>query len=156
MGADRAIRRGRPAATAASSSSASRRFVATGLVAWRELPVEAFPDLTNNQVVVVTEAPGLAATEVEQRVTYPIETALMGVPGAEQVRSALEVRALDRHASSSRTRVPVYFARQLVTERMLEARSRIPDGLEPDARAGGDRLRRDLPVPRSRATRPTR
>ena len=61
--------------------------VATGIAALRELPVEAFPDLTNNQVVVITEAPGLAVTEVEQRVSYPIETALMGVPGAEQVRS---------------------------------------------------------------------
>src|SRR5687767_13639793 len=61
--------------------------IATGVAAYRDLPVEAFPDLTNNQVVVVAEAPGLAAIEVEQRVTYPIETALMGVPGAEQVRS---------------------------------------------------------------------
>src|SRR5690349_4936842 len=61
--------------------------VGTGVVAYRDLPVEAFPDLTNNQVVVVAEAPGLAALEVEQRVTYPVETALMGVPGAEQVRS---------------------------------------------------------------------
>ena len=60
--------------------------VATGLVAYRELPVEAFPDLTNNQVVVVAEAPGLAAIEVEQRVTYPVETALMGAPSAEEVR----------------------------------------------------------------------
>ena len=42
--------------------------IATGVAAYRDLPVEAFPDLTNNQVVVVTEAPGLAATEVEQRV----------------------------------------------------------------------------------------
>ena len=61
--------------------------VLTGWVAYQDLPVEAFPDLTNNQVTVVTEAPALAATEVEQRVSYPIETALMGVPGADQVRS---------------------------------------------------------------------
>ena len=58
--------------------------VATGIVAYQDLPVEAFPDLTNNQVVVVAEAPGVAATEVEPRVTYPVETALMGAPGAEE------------------------------------------------------------------------
>ena len=67
----------------------------TGVAAYRALPVEAFPDLTNNQVVVVTEAPGLAATEVEQRVTYPIETALMGVPGAERGPLDLQVRPVD-------------------------------------------------------------
>src|SRR5512142_1657667 len=61
--------------------------VTTGVMAYRQLPVEAFPDLTNNQVVVVTEARGLAAIEIEQRVTYPVETALMGVPGANEVRS---------------------------------------------------------------------
>jgi cobalt-zinc-cadmium resistance protein CzcA len=104
--------------------------VVTGLLAWREVPVEAFPDLTNNQVVVVTEAPGLAAVEVEQRVTYPIETALMGAPGA------IEVRSLSKFGLSMITvvfedRVAPYFARQLVTERLSEARGRIPDGLEP-------------------------
>ncbi len=103
---------------------------ATGVVAYRALPVEAFPDLTNNQVVVVTEAPGLTSTEVEQRVTYPIETALMGVPGAEQVRSLskfeLSIVTVVFHDS-----VAVYFARQLVNERLLEARGRIPDGLAP-------------------------
>ena len=104
--------------------------VATGIVAYRELPVEAFPDLTNNQVVVVTEAPGLASTEVEQRVTYPIETALMGVPGADQVRSIskFELSIITVVFDDS---VPVYFARQLVNERLLEARARIPAGLDP-------------------------
>ena len=104
--------------------------VATGIVAYRDLPVEAFPDLTNNQVVVVTEAPGLAATEVEQRVSYPIETAVMGVPGAEQVRSVSKA-GLSIVSIIFDDAVPVYFARQLVNERMLEARSRIPDGMEP-------------------------
>jgi cobalt-zinc-cadmium resistance protein CzcA len=105
-------------------------FVVTGVVAWREVPVEAFPDLTNNQVVVVTEAPGLAAVEVEQRVTYPIETALMGAPGASEVRS-LSKFGLSMITVVFEDRVPVYFARQLVTERLSEARGRIPDGLEP-------------------------
>jgi cobalt-zinc-cadmium resistance protein CzcA len=103
---------------------------ATGIVAYRELPVEAFPDLTNNQVVVVTEAPGLTSTEVEQRVTYPIETALMGVPGAQQVRS-LSKFELSIVTIVFADAVQTYFARQLVNERLLEARGRIPDGLAP-------------------------
>ena len=99
-------------------------------MAWREVPVEAFPDLTNNQVVVVTEAPGLAAVEVEQRVTYPIETALMGAPGASEVRSISKF-GLSIVTVVFEDRVPVYFARQLVTERLSDARGRIPAGLEP-------------------------
>jgi len=51
------------------------------------IPVEAFPDLTPNQVVVVTDAPSLPPTEVEQLVTYPIERAMLGLPNKEQVRS---------------------------------------------------------------------
>src|ERR1700739_1556650 len=51
------------------------------------IPVEAFPDLTNNQVVVVTEAPGLPPPEVEQLVTYPIERAMLGLPNKDEVRS---------------------------------------------------------------------
>jgi cobalt-zinc-cadmium resistance protein CzcA len=104
--------------------------VATGIFAWREVPVEAFPDLTNNQVVVVTEAPGLATVEVEQRVTYPIETALMGAPGATEVRS-LSKFGLSMITVVFEDRVPVYFARQLVTERLADARARIPTGLDP-------------------------
>jgi len=78
----------------------------------------------------VTEAPGLAAVEVEQRVTYPIETALMGAPGATEVRS-LSKFGLSMITVVFEDRVPVYFARQLVTERLSEARGRIPTGIEP-------------------------
>lgn len=104
--------------------------VVTGVVAYREVSVEAFPDLTNNQVVVTTECPGLAAVEVEQRVTYPIETALMGTPGAAEVRS-LSKFGLSMISVVFEDRVPVYFARQLVAERLADARGRIPEGLEP-------------------------
>src|SRR6201982_124011 len=55
------------------------------------IPVEAFPDLTNNQVVVVTEAPSLPPSEVEQLVTYPIERAMMGMPRQQEVRSLSEL-----------------------------------------------------------------
>ena len=104
--------------------------VLTGVVAYRELPVEAFPDLTNNQVVVVTQAVGLAAPEVEQRITFPIETALMGTPGAEQVRSVSKF-GLSIVTVVFEDAVPVYFARQLVTERLVDARGRLPQGAEP-------------------------
>ena len=102
----------------------------TGIFAFRDLPTEAFPDLTNNQVVVITEAPGLTSTEVEQRVTFPIETALMGVPGTQEVRS-LSKFELSMVTVVFNDSVATYFARQLVNERLLEARSRIPNGLAP-------------------------
>ncbi len=104
--------------------------VLSGLWAWQELPVEAFPDLTNNQVVVVTEAQGLSATEVEQQVTYPIETALMGVPRSQEVRS-LSKFGLSIVTVVFDDDVPVYFARQLVAERVNDARARLPEGTEP-------------------------
>ncbi|MGE3842463.1 MAG: efflux RND transporter permease subunit [Vicinamibacterales bacterium] len=102
----------------------------TGIMAWRVLPVEAFPDLTNNQVVVVTQAPGLAAPEIEQRITYPIETALMGTPGASLVRSISKF-GLSMVTVVFDDAVPTYFARQLVAERLADARGRLSPGLEP-------------------------
>src|SRR5689334_10321332 len=61
--------------------------VAASLVVAVRIPIDAFPDLTNNQVVVITECPGLSPTEVEQSVTFPIETALMGLPSMHSLRS---------------------------------------------------------------------
>lgn len=104
--------------------------IVTGALALRDLPVEAFPDLTNNQVVVVTEAPGLATTEVEQRVTYPVESGLMGVPSAQEVRS-ISKAGLSLVTVVFDDGVPVYLARQLVSERLADVRSRLPEGLTP-------------------------
>ncbi len=104
--------------------------VLTGVVAYRDLPIEAFPDLTNNQVTVFTDAPGLAAVEVELRVSYPIETALMGVPGAEEVRSVSK-SGLSLVTVVFADSVSTYLARQLVNERVTEASSRLPEGLAP-------------------------
>ncbi len=101
-----------------------------GYFAYQGVPVEAFPDLTNNQVVVVVEAPGLAAAEVEQRITYPLETAVMGAPGAEQVRS-LSKFGLALITIVFEDRTPIYFARQLITERLADARERLPAGVNP-------------------------
>jgi heavy metal efflux system protein len=104
--------------------------ILTGVAAWQQLPVEAFPDLTNNQVVIVTEAPALAAPEVEQRVTYPIEIAMMGAPNTEQVRSVSKF-GLSIVTVVFDDAVPIYFARQLVAERLADARGRLPEGSEP-------------------------
>src|SRR5438105_15394197 len=77
------------------------------------IPVEAFPDLTNNQVVVVTEAPALPPTEIEQLVTYPIERAMLGLPDKEEVRS-LSKLGLSMVTIVFDDSVPMYFGRQLV------------------------------------------
>ena len=107
--------------------------VLSGLWAWNELPVEAFPDLTNNQAVVVTEAPGLSATEVEQQVTYPIETALMGVPRSQEVRS-LSKFGLSIVTIVFDDDVPVYFA-PAARGRAGERRARSPPRRGPSRRS---------------------
>ena len=92
----------------------------SGYVAY-QIPIDAFPDLTNNQVVIITECAGLPPAEVEQLVTYPIENAVIGLPKTEVVRSisklGLSVVTLVLDDS-----VPTYFARQLVNERLQEVR----------------------------------
>ena len=104
--------------------------VAAGLNALYQIPIDAFPDLTNNQVTVITEAPGMAPVEVEQLVTFPIESAMMGLPSTEEVRSISKL-GLSIVTIVFADSVDNYFARQLVNERLNEARGRIPDGLEP-------------------------
>ena len=94
------------------------------------IPVEAFPDLTNNQVVVVTDAPSLPPTEVEQLVTYPIERVMLGLP------NKLEVRSLSKLGLSMVTvvfddSVAMYFARQLVSERLQQISAVLPRGIQP-------------------------
>lgn len=101
-----------------------------GLYAFESLPIDAFPDVTNTQVQVLTEAPGLAPTEVERFVTYPIELQLMGIPRLTEVRS-LSKFALSQVTVVFEDSVDVYFARQLVLERLVEVRDRLPPGLEP-------------------------
>jgi cobalt-zinc-cadmium resistance protein CzcA len=104
--------------------------IALGLWALAFIPIDAFPDLTNNQVVVITEAPGMAPGEVEQLVTFPIEAAMMGLPRTQQVRSISKL-GLSIVTIVFDDSVNTYFARQLVSERLMEARGRIPAGLEP-------------------------
>jgi len=102
--------------------------IATGIRSALRLPIDAVPDITNNQVQINTSAPSLSALEVEKRMTIPIEVAMAGLPGLE------EVRGLSRFGISQVTvvfadEVDIYFARQLVQERLQQARAEIPPDL---------------------------
>ena len=104
---------------------------ALGVWSFQQLPIDATPDITNVQVQINTEAPGYSPLESEQRVTFPIETALAGLPRLDYTRS------LSRYGLSQVTVVfedgtDIYFARQQVAERLQQARSQLPDGLEPE------------------------
>jgi cobalt-zinc-cadmium resistance protein CzcA len=101
-----------------------------GLYALTTIPIDAFPDLTNNQVNIVTEATGMAAAEVEQLVTYPIESAMMGIRNTEETRSISKF-GLSIITIVFNDSVDTYFARQVVNERLQEAKTRIPAGVEP-------------------------
>src|SRR5437764_2290264 len=94
------------------------------------IPVEAFPDLTDNQVVVVTEAPGLPPNEVEQLVTYPIERAMLGLPKKEEVR-VLSKLGLSMVTIIFDDSVPMFQARQFVSERLQQIASLLPRGVQP-------------------------
>jgi cobalt-zinc-cadmium resistance protein CzcA len=102
-----------------------------GLVAFQQLPIDAFPDLTNNQVEILTEAPGMAPLEAEQTVTIPIETMMNGLPRVQQVRSMSKF-GLSVITVVFQDGVDTYFSRQLVNERLQSVRSRIPAGLNPE------------------------
>ncbi|HZT33248.1 MAG TPA: CusA/CzcA family heavy metal efflux RND transporter [Bryobacteraceae bacterium] len=104
--------------------------VAAGLYAMLNIPMDAFPDLTSNQVVVITECPGMPPAEVEQLVTFPLETSLMGIPRTQGIRSISKL-GLSIVTLTFDDSVYTYLARQLVNERVQEARSRLPEGLEP-------------------------
>ncbi len=103
---------------------------ALGVVNFQRLPIDAVPDITNVQVQINTEAPGFSPLEAEQRVTYPVETAMAGLPMLDYTRS------LSRYGLSQVTVVfkdgtDIYFARQLINERIQEVKSQLPPGLEP-------------------------
>jgi heavy metal efflux system protein len=95
-----------------------------------QIPIDAFPDLTNNQVLVITECPAMAPVEVEQLVTYPIETVLMGLPRAQEVRSISKL-GLSMVTVVFEDDVETYRMRQFVNERIAEVRTRLPLGVEP-------------------------
>jgi heavy metal efflux system protein len=105
-------------------------FAAFGIWSFGRLPIDAVPDITNVQVQINTEAPGFSPLEVEQRITFPIETAMAGLPRLQETRS------LSRYGLSQVTVVfedgtSIYFARQLVSEKIHDARAALPPGAEP-------------------------
>lgn len=103
---------------------------ATGLYAFESIPIDAFPDVTNIQVQIMTDVPGMSPVEVERYVTIPLEIQLAGLPRLTEMRS-LSKFALSQITVVFHDDVDLYFARQLVLERLLEARKRLPKGIEP-------------------------
>ena len=101
--------------------------VVFGVQAFRAVPVDAFPDVTPVQVNVYTESPGLAAEDVEKLLTFPVETAMAGLPGVEEIRS-VSLFGLSYVSVYFKDDVDIYFARRLAGEKLLEARTRIPEG----------------------------
>ncbi|MFY9316083.1 MAG: CusA/CzcA family heavy metal efflux RND transporter [Burkholderiales bacterium] len=98
-----------------------------GGFALTRVPVDAFPDVTPNQVNIYTESPGLAAEDVEKLLTFPIETSMAGLPGVEVIRS-VSLFGLSYVAIYFRDDMDIWFARRLVGEKLAEARERIPQG----------------------------
>lgn len=101
-----------------------------GLFALRQLPIDAVPDITNNQVQINALAPALSPHEVEKQVTFPIENAIAGIPGLESTRS-LSRNGFSQVTAIFADKVNVYFARQQLNERLMEAKESLPVGVEP-------------------------
>jgi len=104
--------------------------IAGGITVMLNLPLEAFPDLTNNQVVVSVQCPGMSPVEVEQLVTFPIETSMMGMPKLQMVRSTSKLD-LSMVTMIFDDTMDKYLVRQLVNERLNQVQARIPMGLQP-------------------------
>jgi cobalt-zinc-cadmium resistance protein CzcA len=103
--------------------------VAFGVYSYVKLPIDAFPDVTNIQVEVVSRANGLSALEIERSVTYPIEMSMRGLPKVKQMRSVTKF-GLSLVTIVFGDDVDIYFARQLVFERLAEARENVPKGVQ--------------------------
>jgi cobalt-zinc-cadmium resistance protein CzcA len=101
-----------------------------GLYNLQHLTIDAVPDITNVQVLVSAEAKGFSPLEVEQRVTFPIETALAGIPRLEKTRSNSHY-GISQVTAIFEDGTDIYFARQLVNERIQEVKSELPPGVEP-------------------------
>ncbi len=105
-------------------------WIAVGLYSYQKLSIDAVPDITNVQVQINSQANGFTAAEVEQRITYPIENAMSGMPNLEQTRS------ISRYGLSQVTIIfkegtDIYWARQLINQRLQEAQSALPDDIDP-------------------------
>ncbi|MBB3118808.1 efflux RND transporter permease subunit [Pseudoduganella violacea] len=101
-----------------------------GIYSYQRLPIDAVPDITNVQVQINTAAPGYSPLETEQRISQPLEAVMAGLPRLEQTRS-LSRYGLSQITVTFRDGTDLYFARQLVNERLQEARARLPAGVIP-------------------------
>lgn len=115
--------------------------VVGGIYSYNKLPIDAFPDLTNNQVQILTEASGMSPLEVEQRVSIPIENVMNGIPNVEELRSSSKF-GLSIVSVVFKDSVNTYFARQLVNERLLSIKENLPKNVKsemaPQATAMGE------------------
>lgn len=105
-------------------------WIGVGVYSYQKLSIDAVPDITNVQVQINSQANGFTAPEVEQRITYPIENAMSGIPNLEQTRS------ISRYGLSQVTIIfkdgtDIYWARQLINQRLQEAKSALPDSIDP-------------------------
>ena len=105
--------------------------IVLGAIAWARLPIDAFPDVTNTQVMIISKAPGLAAEDVEQQVSYPIEQAMGGLPHVTLVRS-LSRAELSQVVVIFEDGAETYWTRQVVFERLADVRETLPPGVEPE------------------------
>ncbi|MCU1717367.1 efflux RND transporter permease subunit [Pseudomonas sp. 5P_3.1_Bac2] len=100
-----------------------------GVASYQQLPIDAVPDITNVQVQINTAAKGFTPLETEQRVTFPIETAMAGLPDLQQTRS-LSRSGLSQVTVIFKDGTDLFFARQLVSERLQSAKEQLPEGVE--------------------------
>ena len=105
--------------------------ILVGIISWSRLPIDAFPDASNQQVMILTEAEGLGPLDVEQQVTFPIEMVMGGLPHVKLVRS-MSKTALSQVVVIFEDHVDTYFARQLVFERLQMAKEQLPPGIDPE------------------------
>lgn len=101
---------------------------AAGAYSLINLPIDAVPDVTNVQVQVLTSAPSLAPLEIERQITFPVEVAMSGIPGVEEIRSVSKF-GISNVTIVFEESTDIYFARQLILERMATAREQIPPGI---------------------------
>jgi cobalt-zinc-cadmium resistance protein CzcA len=105
--------------------------IALGFWAWERLPIDAFPDVTSVQVMILSKAPGLSSEDVEQQVTFPIEQRMSGVHKVSLIRSTSKA-GLSQIVVIFEDGVDPFFARQLVFERLQDAREEMPAGVNPE------------------------
>src|SRR2546421_11946650 len=99
--------------------------IGSGVYSLQSLPIDAVRDVTNIQVIVLTPAPALSPLEIERQITFPVEVAMSGLPDVEEIRSTSKV-GLSFVTVVFDESVDIYFARQLVNERLAQAREQIP------------------------------